>query len=196
MENDIIHKNKYKQNEERTHMNEILPENYIPELNLISNTEIKKSVIEILRDLPDYFWNIPAASTGKYHPKYAQGPGGLVRHTRAATIIAADLFTIYEFSEIEEDIILAALILHDGLKLGDPEHRYTVAEHPTLMSSRIIHHNPKFVRIAACVASHMGQWTNGLLPLPKTDLEKFVHLCDYLASRKRLEVNFDVEVHR
>lgn len=39
------------------------------------------------------------------------------------------------------------------------------------------------------IASHMGQWNtndyvNIVLPKPKTQLEKFVHLCDYLASRK------------
>lgn len=45
--------------------------------------------------------------------------------------------------------------------------------------------------IASAVASHMGQWNtneyvqNVTLPLPKTNLQKFVHICNHLASCKR-----------
>ena len=48
-------------------------------------------------------------------------------------------------------------------------------------------------------ASHMGRWNTNeynpdiILPLPKTVEEKFVHMCDYLASRKFINVNFDEE---
>jgi uncharacterized protein YbgA (DUF1722 family) len=48
----------------------------------------------------------------------------------------------------------------------------------------------------------MGQWIydyktgEKVLDAPQTKLEKFVHLCDYLASRKCLEMNFDVDVRR
>ena len=45
--------------------------------------------------------------------------------------------------------------------------------------------------IAELVESHMGEWNYSVLPKPKTDLQKFVHECDYLASRKFLEVNFE-----
>lgn len=42
----------------------------------------------------------------------------------------------------------------------------------------------------------VGQWntvrySKVVLPTPKTKYQKFVHLCDYLASRKFLEVNFN-----
>ena len=51
--------------------------------------------------------------------------------------------------------------------------------------------------IAGAVASHMGKWTTSkysdiVLPRPKTDIQKCVHLCDYLASRKHLIFDFDV----
>lgn len=41
-----------------------------------------------------------------------------------------------------------------------------------------------------------GQWNTARyskveLPKPKNKYQKFVHLCDYLASRKFLEMNFD-----
>ena len=52
--------------------------------------------------------------------------------------------------------------------------------------------------IADLVATHMGQWNtdyrNGLeiMQKPSTKAQSFVHLCDYLASRKFLEFNFGV----
>jgi hypothetical protein len=45
----------------------------------------------------------------------------------------------------------------------------------------------------------MGQWNydykskKAVLPKPKTGKQFFVHMCDYLASRKFLEVNFDIQ---
>ena len=55
--------------------------------------------------------------------------------------------------------------------------------------------------ICANIESHMGQWnrdpykkSNVVMPLPRTKMEKYVHLCDYIASRKPLEFNFSVEV--
>lgn len=55
-----------------------------------------------------------------------------------------------------------------------------------------------FSTLACCIASHMGQWNTDyksgkeILPKPSSPLQKFVHQCDYLASRKYLEVNFNV----
>lgn len=52
------------------------------ELNLIKNVDLRKLVELSLQSAPDYFFTIPASSTGKYHPQYALGEGGLVRHTK------------------------------------------------------------------------------------------------------------------
>jgi hypothetical protein len=46
------------------------------------------------------------------------------------------------------------------------------------------------------IASHMGPWNTSpydktILPVPETKEEKFVHLCDYLASRKLINIQFD-----
>ena len=46
------------------------------------------------------------------------------------------------------------------------------------------------------IASHMGPWTkdyngNEVLPPPKTKYQNFVHMCDYLASRKFINLEFD-----
>lgn len=156
-------------------------------------------------NLPEYFWHAPASSSGKYHPAYALGEGGLFRHTMAACKIALDLFPIYNFDEIERDRILLALLLHDGLKQGEDDDGdgRTRFEHPLLMCDRLFQkyvygrkiddfsHN--MYMVADMISRHMGQWTTSpyselILPAPFTEDERFVHLCDYLASRKDVEV--------
>ena len=43
--------------------------------------------------VPNYFWNIGASSSGKYHPKFSQGMGGLVRHTKAVVLFCKELMS-------------------------------------------------------------------------------------------------------
>lgn len=172
------------------------------ELNYIKSPDIKEFTKNIVELLPDYFFEVPASSTGKYHPSYALGEGGLVRHTKAAVGIAKELFTINSFGDGEEDCIISALILHDGMKSGKEKSTYTAHEHPKLMSEFIA--CEKFSIpislvdiIRSSIESHMGQWntnkySNVELPTPVSKIERFVHMCDYLASRKCLEFNFAV----
>lgn len=192
--------------------------NYIPKnefdihffdstLNNIESESIRDFTSTILQQLPEYFWTISASSTGKYHPRYALGTGGLVRHTKAALLIAEELFNntlLYEFTSIEKDIIRSALHLHDGIKHGVDGGSYTVSTHPLDVAnfirnsgSRILLNTVTLNAICECIESHMGQWNTDyktkeeILPLPITEIQKFTHLCDYLASRKLLEVVFN-----
>ena len=109
-----------------------------------------------------------------------------------------------KYTDDEKDIILAALILHDGFKHGAVESKFTVAEHPTVCAKILSESNWKeyltekqFWPLHDAISSHMGQWNydyktkKEIMPKPGTAIEKFVHQCDYLASRKYLEVNFD-----
>ena len=41
------------------------------ELDYIQDERLKENAKIILNNLPDYFYRVQAASTGKYHPKYA-----------------------------------------------------------------------------------------------------------------------------
>ena len=61
------------------------------ELKYIKNESYRNDTMYLIDCLPDYFFEVAAASTGKYHPKYAQGEGGLVRHTKSAVRIAYEL---------------------------------------------------------------------------------------------------------
>jgi hypothetical protein len=168
-------------------------------------------VMDILNLVPDYFFHVPASSTGKYHPQYALGEGGLVRHVRAAVWIAEELFNLdppEDWTKEEKDIVIATLILHDCMKQGDGKDSHTVTEHPVLMATTVENYRlgagakgidlPVWAdSIPLCIRSHMGRWTRNpktneeVLPKPTTKLEKFVHLCDYIASRRCLEFNFN-----
>lgn len=174
------------------------------ELGFIINEEIRDCTIQVLDKVNDKFFTEPASSTGKYHPNYALGEGGLVRHTKAAVKIANDLLHLEnsQFNSDEADLIIAALILHDTCKSGiEWESKYSKHEHPLLAKELIencfkenILYSKEYVKeVGRLVASHMGQWTTCKwsyikLPKPEDNMENFVHICDYLASRKYLEV--------
>ena len=184
------------------------------ELMWIKNKEIRIFAVNMIGRLPDYFFVVPASSTGKYHPEYSLGEGGLVRHTKSAVLIAKTLLDLEqyqnEYNEEQRDIMLTALLLHDGVKHGLNGSKYTVSTHPTEMvdyiNDYLIKHNDinpwddiitTIRMVCDCIASHMGEWNKDyktkeeILPKPESDMQKFVHMCDFLASRKFLEVNFE-----
>lgn len=167
-----------------------------------------KNNLNILLDLvPDYFYEVPASSTGKYHPMYAVGKGGLVRHTKAAVKIAKEVLSLEcmneHFTDKEKDLLLIALILHDSFKLGFPKEEYTRFDHPLLAGKFIKENqdkttfNDKEIKfLVNAIATHMGEWNKSsyseiVLPKPKTKFQIFIHICDYLASRKFINIEFD-----
>ena len=116
---------------------------YIKNLNLI---EPFKRMIELL---PDYFFEIPASSTGKYHPSYALGTGGLVRHTKVAVRIAKELLDNnslgHKFTDDEKDLLIISIMIHDGLKHGIEKSEYTVFDHPLQISKFIKENCLKYI---------------------------------------------------
>ena len=178
------------------------------ELTLIKNKEISNFVEKAIGLLPDYFFEIPASTSQKYHPKFAAGEGGLVRHTQAATRLAKDLLSRLDmlnyFSEDDKDLILASSILHDGYKAGIAG-KHTVTEHPILMSRFLQENfndddiiNSKWLNIICeNIEHHMGAWTKDyrtgqeVLEKPHNKMQNFVHLVDYIVSRKF--IGFDLE---
>ena len=177
------------------------------ELSYIKDDKLIKDTKTLIKLLPDYFFEIPASSTGKYHPKYALGENGLVRHTKAAVRFAHELLSNNtigaKFSDRDKDLIIMALILHDGLKSGLEHDKYTKFDHPLLISKYIMDNKDKLLmniddmrKMCSMIESHMGQWTydsyhkREVLPKPRTAEQRFVHMCDYLASRKFVDVSF------
>lgn len=177
------------------------------EISYIKSASIRKDLKTLINLLPDYFFEVPASSTGKYHPEFALGEKGLVRHTKVAVRIAHELLennTIgMKFTSQDKDLIIMALTLHDGLKSGKEHSKYTKFEHPLLASEFIMENKSKLSldiddlrKVCTMIESHMGEWTcdpykkKDILPKPKTAEQRFVHMCDFLASRKFLDVKF------
>jgi hypothetical protein len=89
------------------------------ELEFIIREDIRQFTEKALKTLPEYFFLIPASSSGKYHPSTDLGEGGLVRHSKAVARVAYELFgfnTLFNFTEDEKDMMISACILHDGVK--------------------------------------------------------------------------------
>lgn len=192
-------------------------EKFIKELETFKNNDIRSFAEVLLNNAPDYFYHVAASSTGKYHAKYALGDGGLMRHTKAVVRFYNHLMSVEQnygmFSEREIDLGRIACLVHDILKSGVEEYYneksnngentvFTVFNHPLLAAKYVMSYKEQYLSeeelkfIALAVGSHMGQWNtnkheqNIILPKPKTEMQKIVHLADYLASRKDIDVSF------
>jgi len=154
-------------------------------INKIKDITIKEKTQIAVDNLPDYFWEVPASSTGKYHISFSQGAGGLYRHTTFAVDIALELFNITKLSNLEKDCIISAVILHDGLKYGKDKGKWTKKDHDDIMADWLLEFwdedfDGKDIIINS-IRSHNGQWSR---IKPNNRIEKLVHVVDYLGSRK------------
>ena len=169
------------------------------EINLISNEELRKAVKSYMEDcVPDYFWTDGASSSGKYHPKFSQGEGGLVRHTKAVVMFAEELLRMSSYAympEIYKDYVIAACILHDTAKYGVEEydkaeyknHARNASEAFFYYCVEVIEYIPHYLLLNA-IASHMSQWSTEKEDRPFTSVDRCVHMADYMASRAFIDI--------
>lgn len=183
------------------------------ELNTFEDKDYRDFAEYCLARVPNYFFTIPASATGKFHPDYCLGESGLVRHTRATMQIAEYLFEcglIEEFTPAKRDTIRICLLFHDCCKQGitDKGSGHTEFEHPLMAYNFIVSCCKQYQETHyiigmdadsdfSSISSHMGKWntskySNIRLPVPEYSDEKFVHLCDFLASRKGIEINLKI----
>lgn len=179
------------------------------EIDYIKDEHIKEAARKFVGMLPEYFFRVPASSTGKYHPKCSNVECGLVHHTKIAIRFAKELMNnamlFNNFSSHDCDLIILALMLHDGFKHGLTEEKYVRFDHPVISAQFVKEHGVEVGlteeeanTLHDLIASHMGvfntsNYSKVILPLPKTAMQKFVHMCDDLASKKFIDVEFDNE---
>lgn len=193
--------------------------NFDAELSEFETEPIKSFAKLLIDELPNYFWDVPASSSGKYHPKHDIFNHGLYYHTIAVFQMLNHLLTpefMQEmYTETERDCARCAVLVHDGWKSGDVKadgtyESHTIFSHPIVAKQHILAHredgilSPYMVDlIADAVSSHMGQWNTSkyepdtVLPKPTSKLQQVVHMADYLASRKDIitvEPYYDVKV--
>ncbi|WP_346961407.1 DUF3820 family protein [Clostridium sp.] len=182
-----------------------------PILDTFENEDIKTFAIEILNNMPTYIWEVGASSTGKYHPSYTIGHYGLMKHQVAVVRFVNFFFELEQYKERydprKRDLIRLAALSHDGRKSGSQEDyeksKYTKFEHPILIAKAILSYKDKgflpeeeLKFIAGIQTKHMGSWNTDkksklVLPTPNDEPSELLHLADYLASRKCLNISFD-----
>ena len=181
-----------------------------PILATIVNNDIREFAKVLIEGLPSYIWEVGASSTGKYHPEYSLGYGGLMRHQIAVVRFLNYFFDLEQyntkFTSRECDLMRVSALCHDGRKSGEQsdyeKSKFTRFDHPLQMANVIRSYDGQYLNhdeiefCAHCVESHMGSWNTDrkssvVLPKPMDEYQQFVHLADYLASRKDLTMDFD-----
>lgn len=166
------------------------------EVSQIDDYDIREFVKMTLDEVDPIHRIKPASSTGKYHPKYAAGEGGLIRHIKVTVRNVIELIRATPAVESEKDELIAAAILHDMWKYPEGrDHEFTAFDHPALGGQWCKDHG--FDTIGRLIASHQGIWTTSRqMPgfeneQPRKFDEWVLHYSDLLASRTYLRCDFD-----
>lgn len=177
------------------------------EINLINDLGIQKLVIDTFENkVPDYFWTLPASSSGKYHPLDKNGnPESLVNHTKSVTRMLLTLinhpFVKNEFDSHEKDLMIASALLHDSVKYGYPvQEKHTTHIHPMMVvklypyGEFIPEFRNDFIEICKIISTHHGPWITSkksevVLPKVESKMQYYLHMADFLASRRYIHVD-------
>ena len=178
-----------------------------PILDSMENEDLLELCKVVIENFPEYIWEVPGSSSGKYHPSQDLGEGGLMRHQICVARICNYILQLEQYQKRidsrRRDCMRIACLCHDGRKSGLENCGHTVHEHPILMGDVIWNMRLDFPQlideldlIRNCIYSHSGQWTTNkrsevVLPTPVTEEQELVHLSDYIASRKDIEMLFD-----
>lgn len=159
--------------------------------------------------LPDYWFTKPASSTGKYHPKFANGELGLAKHTLYATKVWQYLWRGFKQDFNDDELIyqagIIAIVFHDALKYGNPEEnrRYTTKTHPEDAAEWIDNFIEKLstifpeddekerfkrfcgIYIVGPICHHQGPWST--YGEPRDLIEQLIFIADYVASQPTFE---------
>lgn len=179
------------------------------ELEMITDAPLRRLVRAFIEQAPDYIAEVPASSTGKHHPKFDSGKGGLVRHLKMCVRVADELMRLSQYEGVDKDVVFAACMLHDMYKSGYTDSGRTVYTHDIICASEFDrfantwidenewrevkrdHLRNKSNKVVMCIERHMGQWgAHGCSSSYGAD--GVVQLADYIASRKFFDVE-DIE---
>lgn len=180
----------------------------VKEIETIKDEYVKSFALYLLETIPDYFFVVPASSSGKYHPVTDLGEGGLVRHSIAVKKMLEHLMVVQgqflDYMPKAKYWLIVAALFHDCCKCGSQEdyekNPHTKFLHPIYGANHVMLQAIKFgvnyddaKFLADVIASHMGQWNTskhekGVLPTPQSPQQQLIHLADYLASRKDISI--------
>lgn len=159
----------------------------LPEIDMIYEPEIRAGVIRTFMDgCPDYFWDRPTSSTGKYHSPDERGKYGNLIHTKRVFKEYVDMSESYleagEMTEYERECGKAAALVHDMMKYGWPseQNEHTVNNHDIIAANVVKHIGGLPNEVYLLVHGHMGPWGEGMSP--ENDRQWLFHFADKSAA--------------
>lgn len=178
-------------------------------VNMIHDRSSKELVRKIIDDNLGSLKELPASISGHWHLGET-----LEEHIDRCCWFAVQIITNMGLSNEDADVLLFATLTHDISKpyntrkernpndfqrlYQDMWNRGQVSEyyHGTLSAWVIgkyalennVVDNPVVYRASNAVAAHMSHWVSEASQ-PRTDVEKYLCLCDYFGSRKEIQLN-------
>lgn len=160
----------------------------LPEIDAIYDEELRDGVIRtFMNGCPDYFWEQPSSSSGKYHSPDERGKYGNWLHTKrvfaeyaniSESWVELGVITPYEKEEGK-----SAALIHDMMKYGWPSEQndHTVNNHDLIAADVAEHIGEMPDSVVRLIEVHMGPWGDG--PNPETPAERIFHTADKSAAR-------------
>ena len=176
-----------------------------PLLDKFETDEMRMYCQDMIKQIPDYIFEMPSSTSGKYHNATQCQTHGQIYHIimfaeilnyRLALKCNKDKFK----SEVQRDAMRCVPIFHDAIKCGWEGSTYTVHEHPMLAGTwvretKVEHDIDDHAKeaIARMCERHSGEWTSSkkskiVLPEPENAMEVMIHECDILSSRNNIDM--------
>lgn len=176
-----------------------------PLLDKFETVEMRLYCADMIAQIPDYIFEMPSSTSGKYHNATQCKPHGQIYHIimfaeilnyRLALKCNKEKFK----SPVQRDAMRCIPFFHDSLKCGTNGSTFTVHEHPMLAGAwvretKVEHDVDDKVKeaIARMCERHSGEWisskrSNVVLPEPENAMEIMIHECDILSSRNNIDM--------
>lgn len=169
------------------------------ELELIMDEDLRMAVKYYFDErVPKWFFESGASASGKFHPEFTKGEGGLVRHVKAVVLFAEELLRMSSYAYMPDsykDYVIVACLIHDCAKygMGNEMDKSAYKNHAPngakmfdeFMFSTYGVHAPE--KLLDAVRTHMGQWSEKD-DKPFTPIDRCVHMADYMASRSFIDI--------
>lgn len=174
-----------------------------PLLDKFETDEMRLYCADMVKQIPDYIFDIPSSTSGKFHNATQCRPHGQVYHILMFAEILNYLLDLKcnqeKFkSPQQRDAMRCIPIFHDAHKTNGGV--FTVHEHPMLAGTwvreAVVEHDIEDrvkEAIARMCERHSGSWTTSkksqvILPEPENEMEKMIHMCDILSSRSNIDM--------
>jgi hypothetical protein len=176
-----------------------------PLLDKFETEQIRLYCTDMIKQIPDYIFDMPSSTSGKYHNKTQCQQHGQIYHILMFAEILnyrLDLKCNKERfkSEEQRDAMRCVPIFHDAIKCGWNGSAYTVHDHPMLAGAWVreakVEHDiddKAKEAIARMCERHSGEWVSSkkskiILPEPENAMEVMIHECDILSSRNNIDM--------